>query len=162
MNIQITKQQYGPKSWLTKTITLVVLVFSLLMLAACSSSSSQTAPQAADVPEGAVLVEIAYLGHGPVRPILSEFDALLAEYDGDVAVLRYDFGTPEGEAFAEERGLTDHTPIAIFVNGQMEFDLDGRTVKFYNFPQGQGTGVVPDGVWTLDDLQAVLDLATAE
>ena len=44
----------------------------------------------------------------------------------------------------------------------MEVELDGRAVKFYSFPQGQGTDVVPDGVWTMADLQAVLDLATAE
>ena len=132
-------------------------------MAACGSAASlQTAPLVADVPEGSVLVEIAYLNHGPVRSILTEIDTLLVDYDGKVAVQRYDFGTLEGEAFAGERGLTDHTPIAIFVNGQMEFDLDGRTVEFYSFPQGQGTGVVPDGAWTLDDLQVILDQATAE
>jgi len=143
-------------------ITLTVLAFSLLMLAACSSTSSQSGSQVAGVPEGAVLVEIAYLNHGPVRPILSDIDVLLADYGGKVVVERYDFGTPEGQTFAEERGLSDHTPIAIFVNGQTEFDLDGRPVEFYSFPQGQGTGVVPDGAWTLDDLRAILDRATAE
>ncbi len=159
-----TSNKVSPKvkRWLSKTITLATLALLLLILAACSSASPQTASQGADVPEGAVLVEIAYLGHGPVRPILAEFDALVAEYGDSVAVLHYDFGTPEGEAFAEERDLTDHTPIAIFVNGEMEVELDGRAVKFYSFPQGQGTDVVPDGVWTMADLQAVLDLATAE
>jgi hypothetical protein len=137
------------------------LVFTLaLLLVACSAAPQPAAIQAVDVPEGVVLVELAYLNHGPVRPILAEIDALLLEYDGKVVAQRYDFGTPEGEAFAMERDLTGHTPIAVFVDGKMEFDLNGRTVKFYSFPQGQGTGVVPDGAWTLDDLRAVLDTVT--
>ena len=162
MNGKIIEQTYKLISWLPKTINLAILAVFLLMLAACGSKSSQTVPQAADVPQGTILVEIVYLNHGPVRTILTEIDALLVDYENKVVVERYDFGTPEGEVFAEERGLNDHTPIAIYVNDQMEFSLDGRTVEFYSFPQGQGTGVVPDGAWTLDDLQAVLDMTTTE
>jgi hypothetical protein len=158
MNAKITEQN----NWLQKMATLAILSFSLFMLAACGNNPSQTGAQAVDVPEGAVLVEIAYLNHSPVRTILTEIDALLVDYESKAIVARYDFGTPEGEAFAEERGLTVHTPIAIYVNGQMEFSLGGRTVKFYSFPQGLGTGVVPDGAWVLDDLQAVLDMTIAE
>ena len=54
----------------------------------------------------------------------------------------------------------EHTPIAIFVNGEIEFDLGGRTVKFHSFPQGAGTGMVAEGVWTMADLRAVLDQVT--
>jgi hypothetical protein len=58
--------------------------------------------------------------------------------------------------------LTGHTPLAIFVNGSMQFTLDGRTVKFFSFPAGQGTGMVPDGGWSMADLQRVLDEATSK
>ena len=71
-------------------------------------------------------------------------------------------GAPEGEAFAKAKELTGHTPLAIFVNGSMQFTLNGRTVKFYSFPQGQGTGMVPDGGWTIQDLQQVLDEAASK
>jgi hypothetical protein len=108
------------------------------------------------------MVEVAYLNHPPLRPVLSEVDKLLANYGDRVSVTRYDFDTPEGEAFAQAKGLTGHTPLAIFVNGSMQFTLNGRAVKFYSFPQGQGTGMVADGDWTIEDLQHVLDEATSK
>lgn len=129
----------------------LLIMLPVLLLVGCGGQAAQ--------PE-VVMVEIAYLNHPPVRPILAEVDDLLASYGEQVNVARYDFGTPEGEAFAEDRKLTGHTPLAIFVNGSMDFTVEGRTVKFYSFPQGQGTGVVPDGAWTVAALKQVVDQAT--
>lgn len=50
--------------------------------------------------------------------------------------------------------------MAIFVDGEMTFEVDGRSVTFYSFPQGEGTGMVAEGVWTMADLRAVLDQIT--
>jgi len=134
-----------------------------VLLAACGATNvAAPAPRAAAAKPGTVTVEVAYLNHLPVRPVLSEVDKLLANYGDHVSVTRYDFDTPEGEAFAKAKGLTQHTPLAIFVNGSMQFTLNGRTVKFYSFPQGQGTGMVPEGGWTVQDLQQVLDEATSK
>jgi len=134
-----------------------------LLLAACGTTNvAAPAPRAAAGKPGAVTVEVAYLNHPPLRPALSEVDKLLANYGDRVSVTRYDFDTPEGEAFAKAKGLTGHTPLAIFINGSMQFTLNGRTVKFYSFPQGQGTGMVPEGGWTVQDLQQVLDEATSK
>ena len=91
---------------------------------------------------------------------MEEVLGVVAEYGDQVAVITYDFDTPEGAAFAEEQGLTEHTPVAIFVNGEMTFEVNGRSVTFYSFPQGAGTGMVADGVWTMADLRAVLDQQT--
>jgi len=134
-----------------------------VLLAACGTTSvAAPAPRAAAAKPGAVTVEVAYLNHPPLRPVLAEVDKLLANYGDHVSVTRYDFDTPEGEAFAKAKGLTGHTPLAIFINSSMQFTLNGRTVKFYSFPQGQGTGMVPDGGWTMQDLQQVLDEATSK
>lgn len=130
-----------------------------LILAACGASAAPAAIGPTPRP-GAVTVEIAYLNHPPLWPVLAKVDQLVAGYGERVSVTRYDLGTAEGTAFAEARGLTGHTPLAIFVNGSLDFTVEGRSVKFFSFPQGQGTGVVPDGAWTLDDLQRVLDEAT--
>ena len=133
------------------------------LLAACGTTiGAAPAPRAAAAKPGAATVEVAYLNHPPLRPILAEVDQLLAKYGDRVSVTRYDFDTDEGDAFAKAKGLTGHTPLAIFVNGSMEFTLDGRTVKFYSFPQGQGTGMVPEGGWTMQDLGQVLDEATSK
>lgn len=136
----------------------VLLIFLMFFLAACGA-----APEAGTVPansaapaNGAVLVEIVSLDHAPIRPAVQEALAVAAEFGDRVAVQTYNFGTPEGDAFAAERDLTDHTPLAIFVDGEMEFEVDGRTVTFYSFPQGEGTGIVAEGTWTMADFRAVL------
>ncbi len=127
------------------------MLFLLLamMFTACSS--------ALDSP---VQVEIISLDHAPIRPVVEEALRVATAYGDQVTVVTYNFDTPEGVAFAEEQGLTEHTPVAIFVNGEMTFEVNGRFVKFYSFPQGAGTGMVADGAWTMADLQAVLDQET--
>jgi hypothetical protein len=122
----------------------------LLLLSACGTGQA----------DGPVQVEIISLDHSPIRPAVQEVKDVAAEYGDKVTVQSYNFDTPEGAAFAQEHDLTEHTPIAIFVNGKMEFELDGRPVKFHSFPQNGGTDMVAEGQWTMADLRAVLDQAT--
>ena len=131
----------------------------VLLLAACGTIAAP-ASQSPVAQTGEVEVDIVYLNHPPLRGVLADVDKLLATYGARVRVTHYDFDTAEGGAFATAKGLTGHTPLAIFVNGSMQFTVNGHTVKFYSFPQGQGTGMVADGDWTLQDLQYVLDEAT--
>ena len=128
---------------------LALFLFLTLVLAACGGGQA----------DGPVQVEIISLDHAPIRPTVQEALDVAAEYD-EVTVQSYNFDTPEGAAFAEAHGLTEHTPIAIFLNGETEFEVNGRTVKFHSFPQGEGTGMVAEGVWTMADLRAVLDQET--
>lgn len=133
-----------------RSVLLLLAVLSVLF-ASCSSDASEAV--------GAVRVEIISLDHAPIRPATEEASELAGEYGADVTLSTYHFDTPEGDSFADDNGLTEHTPIAIFIDGESEFDIDGRSVKFLSFPQGEGTGVVADGGWTMDDLRAVLDRA---
>ena len=134
-----------------KKLFWILMVSSLIaLLAACGSAE----------PDGPVQVEIISLDHSPIRPAVAEVEAVVAEF-GEAAVLqKYNFDTPEGDAFAEEHKLEAHTPIVIYVNGESEFEVNGRSVQFYSFPQGGGTGMVAEGVWTMDDLRAVLEQET--
>ena len=128
------------------------LVGILLLLAACGGG--------VDVP---VTVEIIHLNHAPILPTVQDVEAILTEYGDLVSWQTVDFDTDAGKAFAEEHGLIDHTPIAIFVNGAMEMEVNGRLVKFYSFPQGEGVGdIVAEGTWTLADFRAALDQATGQ
>jgi hypothetical protein len=145
---------------MNKSTFLVALLLSLFLISCGRGDDS--IPGRPTVPPGVVAVEVVYLNHPPVRPVLAEVDNLLTTYGEQVNVAHYDFDTPEGEAFAEARKLTEHTPLAIFIDGSMEFTVNGRAVKFYSFPQGQGTGIVPDGAWTVEDLRQVLDQVTKE
>ena len=139
----------------------VLGVVVALCVVACSgrsegnASSSSPAPTAGDTPK----VEIAMLNHAPVLAALKEVDTLLASYGDKITVIRYDLETSEGEAFAKSRKLTGHVPIAIYVDGAMEVKLKDRTVKFYSFPQGQGTFMVASGSWTVEDLRQAIDQA---
>lgn len=142
---------------MNKYIVLIMLIVGFL-LAGCGANDAPAQPLPA-APPGVTTVEIIYLNHGPVRSVLTDIDKLMEGYGEQVYVSRYDFNTPEGEAFAQSHDLNDHIPLAIFVNGSMDFTVGDRAVKFYSFPQGQGTGVVPDGAWSTDDLQQVLDQA---
>lgn len=137
-----------------KTKLFILFALLSLSLAACGGSGPALP---STHPDAAVQVEVIALNHAPIRPVVADVETLAAEYGEKVGYTRYDFDTEEGKAFAEKYGITEHTPIAIYVNGQIEFEIDGRAVKFYSFPQGEGTGVVPDGVWTMDDLRSVLD-----
>ncbi|HIP73353.1 MAG TPA: hypothetical protein EYH05_18385 [Anaerolineae bacterium] len=129
---------------------LAIFLLLAVVLAACRGGQA----------DGPVQVDIISLDHAPIRPAVQEALAVAAEYGDQVAAQSYNFDTPEGTTFAEAHDLAEHTPMAIFVNGEMEFQVDGRTIKFYSFPQGAGTGMVAEGGWTMDDLRAVLDQAT--
>lgn len=107
-------------------------------------------------------VEIGYLSHGPVKDALNEVDKLLARYSGKVQVSRYDLDTVEGKAFAKRVNLTTHTPLVLYINGQMEVEgKEGRKVKLFSFPAGLGSGITPGSGWNMIDLEAALDRATA-
>ncbi len=137
----------------------VLMIGVILTLTACGSG---TPAPVVPVPSGTATVDILYLNHPPVLPVLDQVAALLKPYGDKVKVTRYDFDTTEGAAFAQKMGITGHDPLAIFVNGSQSFNLDGRTVTFNSFPQGAGTGMVPDGEWTTDDLDAVLKIVTGQ
>jgi len=144
----------------------LILVFSLLVLAAvgCSNraggSASGSSPDAKN--PGVPTVEIAFLNHPPVLWALTDADKLLASYGDRIKVIRYDFDTSEGAAFAKKMKLTGHVPLAIFVNGAMEVSLGGRKVKFYSFPSGSGQFMVPGGTWTVEDLRQAIEAALSK
>lgn len=149
--------RFAKKSGNVPGLTLWFAAILILLLAGCSSGSAGGVSSTKGAKDGVVRVEVIALNHPPVRPILAGIDELLSGYGDRVSFQHFDFDTPEGQDFAKQYGLEPHTPLAIFIDGQMEYDLGGRNVKFYSFPQGEGTGVVPDGSWRLDDLRVVLD-----
>lgn len=135
-----------------------MLVFSIT---ACSGRSEGTPSGSSPAPaaSGKPTVEIAFLNHPPVLGALTEVNKLLASYGDKITVIRYDLDTDQGAAFAKSKRLTGHVPLAIFVDGAMEVKIKDRTVKFYSFPQGQGTWMVAGGTWTVEDLRQILDQA---
>lgn len=144
------------QKWIRNLRGTTLLAILFLILTACQGNSPTGSSTQSGGSTNGVKVEVVYLNHPPVRPIIDEINKVLASYGDKVNVSRYDFDTPEGEAFAKKMGITGHTPLAIFIEGSETFDLGGRKVKFESFPQGGGTGMVPDGAWSMTDLDSVL------
>ena len=147
---------------LKKAIVGLLGLAALVVLAGCGQSAAAAAGQggASGATPGVVTVDVLYLNHPPVRPVLSQVDEVLTKYGDKVKVTRYDAETDQGAAFAKAKGITQHEPMVILINGSTDAKVDGRQVKFLSFPQGQGTGMVPDGAWSMQDLDAALAQAT--
>jgi hypothetical protein len=151
MDTNRTRQKRIRYSWGITLLTVLALI-----LAACQGNSPAASSTQSGGSTNGVKVEVVYLNHPPVRPIIDEINKVLASYGDIVNVIRYDFDTPEGAAFAKKMGLTGHIPLVIYIGGSETFDISGRKVKFESFPQGEGTGMVPDGAWSIADLDSVL------
>lgn len=103
-----------------------------------------------------VQIEILFMNHGPLQPTLQKLDKVLSGYGGKVSVLRYDFESPEGERFMARKGLREHIPLMIWIDGKTTVPLNGKKITFSGFPTGSGPAFF-QGKWTVDDLKKFLD-----
>jgi hypothetical protein len=140
-----------------------IIISSLLLIAAGAyffhfnpgskqSGASQNTTQQSTSDK---LVEIFYLPHPPAQAIVTEVEQVLAQYP-DYAVTKYDFTDPENEQKMQAYGVTDHTPIAIFINGTNTFDVEGNSISLVNFPRGDAFVPTLEGTWNYEDLSKIL------
>ena len=104
-------------------------------------------------------VEIIYLNHGPLQSTLKDIDSICAQYKDKITVSRYDFESPEGERFKNKKGITQHVPLMIWIDGKNSVSLNGKEIKFSGFPTGSGPAFF-QGKWTMDDFRNALNEAT--
>ncbi len=60
-----------------------------------------------------------------------------------------------------QKRLTQHIPLAIWMDDQVKFKVDDKEVIFAGFPTGAGP-ISFQGKWTMADLQKVLDQLTGK
>ena len=144
------------KKFLIVAILMLGLFFSISLFAGGQQDKGNNSNAVSAVP-GVPTIEIIYLNHSPVRKVIAKIDDLLGQYGDRISVVRYTFSSSEGKSLADSRKLKGHIPLVIFIDASMDFKVDKRPVKFYSFPQGQGTGIVADGAWSIEDLKLVLD-----
>jgi hypothetical protein len=108
-----------------------------------------------------VAVDVLYMNHGPMKPTLRELRALFPQYGDKITVSWYDFESEAGERFKARKGIHEHTPLVIWVDGRSEIVKNGRTLKFEGFPSGSGPSFF-QGKWELADLVAILDQETGK
>ena len=106
-----------------------------------------------------VSVEILYLNHGPLQSTLREIDDICAQYKDKIIVSRYDFDSPEGEKFKNKKGIKQHVPLIIWIDGKDTVTINGKEIKFAGFPSGSGPAFF-QGKWTMKDFRQALDQTT--
>ena len=108
-----------------------------------------------------VKVEVLYMNHGPLQSSLQQIKNIFSQYDGKVAVSWYDYESKEGEQFMAKKGITQHIPLVIWLDGKFALPVNGKEVKFVGFPTGSGPAFF-QGKWTMEDLRIVLDQITGK
>jgi hypothetical protein len=106
-----------------------------------------------------VSVEILYMNHGPLQSTLKEIDNICAQYKDKITVSRYDFDSPEGERFMDQKGIHQHIPLMIWIAGKNTVSIKGKEILFSGFPNGSGPESF-QGKWTIENLRAALNQAT--
>ena len=106
-----------------------------------------------------VKVEVLYMNHGPLLPSIEQIKQVFSKHGNKISVSWYDFETKEGEQFMAKKGVTQHVPLVIWLDGKSAFPVNGREIKFVGFPTGAGPAAF-QGKWTMDDLRSALDQMT--
>lgn len=105
-----------------------------------------------------VHVDVLYMNHAPMQPTIKELRAVFSKYGEKIAVSWYDTETKEARQFAAAKGLHEHVPLSIWIDGAQRVKLGGRVVTFSGFPSGAGPDAF-QGDWTMQDIKIAIDQA---
>lgn len=130
----------------------------LVILAAVIFFSWNGQANAADQP---AQIEILYMNHGPLRPIIADIKSLLKGYQGKIQASWYDVNQPTGKEFMKKHKLQGHIPLLMLLGGESDFIIDGREVRLQGFPSGAGPFKQVEGNWSMDDLHVLFDRQVA-
>ncbi len=106
-----------------------------------------------------VKVEVLYMNHGLRMESLQQIKGVFSKYGNKIIVSWYDFETKEGEQFMAKKGVTQHLPLVIWLDGKYSIQVNGKEIKFVGFPTGSGPAFF-QGKWTMDDLRQALNQIT--
>ena len=105
-------------------------------------------------------VEVLYMNHGPLMDTLARMKSVFSSFGDKISVAWYDFESKAGEDFKAAKGIHQHVPLVIWIDGDKVVKLGQKQVKFVGFPTGAGPASF-QGKWTIDDLRTALDQATS-
>ena len=106
-------------------------------------------------------IEVLYMNHGPLIDTLNKIKGVMSGYGDKLNVTWYDFDSPQGEQFMAKKGVKQHVPLVIWIDDSPAVRMGVKQVQFVGFPTGAGP-IFFQGKWTMDDLKAALDQATAK
>lgn len=128
---------------LSKFLSLLARLSLLCMLAISSAWAGETQ------------LEILFLPHRPAIKVADEAENIARQFN-NVSIRRYSLDDAASHVLVQKYGLTDHLPIAIFINGQNQFMVNGKVMRFVNFPKSDAFIPGFAGEWDYADLKAVL------
>jgi len=99
-----------------------------------------------------VEVDVLYMNHGPLQPTLNKLKEFFAGYGGKITPRWHDFESEEGEKFMTSKGIRQHVPLMIWINGKESFS---------GFPSGSGPQMF-QGKWTMEDIAKALNQAAGQ
>ncbi len=108
-----------------------------------------------------VRVEVLFMNHGPLQSSLEQIKSIFLQYGTKISVSWYDFESKEGEQFMANKGVTQHVPLVIWLDGKFTLPVNGKEIKFVGFPTGSGPAFF-QGKWTMEDLRKALDQITTK
>ena len=111
--------------------------------------------QAGQVRAADTLVDIFFLPHRPAQAVVSEVEKVAAEF-ANVVIQKYNFEDPGTDKLLKKYNLTGHMPVAIFINRQNSFTVNGKKISLRNFPKGDAFVPMFAGEWNYDDLRVIL------
>jgi len=103
-----------------------------------------------------VKVEVLYMNHGPLQSSLEQIKQVFSKYRNKINVSWYDFESEEGEQFMAKKGVNQHVPLVIWLDGKYAVPVNGKEIKFVGFPTGAGPAAF-QGKWTMDDRKQALN-----
>ena len=128
-----------------------------LMVLLCLAFAWKTVPARA----GDIEMEIFYLPHRPALNVVDKVEKLAAEFS-NVTIRKYNFDDPSSKRLVEKYRLTEHMPVAIFINGKDRFSVNGHELRLRNFPKGDSFVPTLSGEWDYPDLTAILTRFSGE
>ena len=79
-------------------------------------------------------VEVLYMNHGPLMDTLDKMKALFSKFGNKITVSWYDFDSSGSEQFKAQKGINEHIPLVIWIDGKSTVKVGNKEIKFSGFP----------------------------
>lgn len=117
--------------------------------------------QAGQIRAADTIVNIFFLPHRPAQTVVSEVEKVVSEFK-NIVMQKYSIEDSGTDKLLKKYNLTDHTPVAIFINGENSFIVNGKKISLRNFPKGDAFVPMFAGEWDYDDLRVILQEVSGE
>jgi hypothetical protein len=142
-----------------KKLSVVMLLFAGIVFILFSCKDYGNKPSANRDTPGKPVIEILYMNHGPLQPVLAELRKVLGQFENDIIVEWHDFDLDQ--EFKVKKQIDVHVPLAIWINNESSITINSSKIRLTGFPKNHGP-VFAQGTWSMEDLKKGVDTAVKE